>query len=449
MPNKISEIAAIEIKKARDEADAANEALLEYKNELGAANEALLESKNELDAANKMLVEQMNVLEESRKILQRHAMVFRKSEHQFRAFTATAPNAIISTDSVGLVTSWNKAAESIFGWTKDEMKGKPLSSIMPERHRKPHDTAVQKIASNLESKIEINRIVELEAIRKDGSEFPVELAISSWWVDDEVFFGGIIRDITEKVEAAKRDAQYVADLQEARTEAILSNKTKSEFLANMSHELRTPLNAVIGFSEIMLSEVFGKLNDRHAEYTADILNSGKHLLNVINDVLDLSKIEAGHLELSKEDINLSDIMNSCHILIKERAHDKNLSIVFDFDEDVIFMGDEIRIKQIILNLLTNAVKFTNAGGRISVTARDETNHVYIVVNDTGIGMNNEGLMKALTKFSQVDSVLTREQEGTGLGLPIAKELIELHGGTLELESELGVGTTVTVILPKS
>ncbi len=242
-------------------------------------------------------------------------------------------------------------------------------------------------------------------------------------------------------------------LQAARTEqrrVELANRTKSEFLANMSHELRTPLNAIIGFSDMMRRQMFGKLPDRYSSYIDDIHASSIHLLDVINDLLDISKIEAGHIDLSIEPIRLDGIFDGCSRFVRERAASAGVQLTIDREEAgaITLAVDEVKTKQILLNLLSNAVKFTPEG-TVSMRARAvDMAWAEIDVADTGIGMTAAEIKVALEPFRQVDSSLGRKYSGTGLGLPLAKTLAELHGGTLHVTSAPGAGTTVTVRLPR-
>ena len=231
----------------------------------------------------------------------------------------------------------------------------------------------------------------------------------------------------------------------------LANRGKSEFLANMSHELRTPLNAIIGFSEVIKGETMGPIaNDRYKSYATDIHQSGSHLLQLINDILDLFKIEAGMMELHTELIDLESTIESCLRIVGERAKDRRISIATDCDALLPpIVADERKIKQVLLNLLSNAVKFTPEGGEIAVAVSPGHEGVTIEVRDSGIGMRAEDIPIALAPFGQVDSRLNRKYEGTGLGLPFARRLIELHGGELSIASSLGQGTVVTIKLPES
>jgi signal transduction histidine kinase len=256
-------------------------------------------------------------------------------------------------------------------------------------------------------------------------------------------YRGTSRDVTEQIAAADR-------LREAKSAAEAANRSKSEFLANMSHELRTPLNAIIGFAEIIAKEMFGALNiQQYKEYAGDIAASGGNLLDIINDILDMSKVEAGRLDLRDEAVDIGLIVSSCQRLIAARARDANVSISCAIAANLPqIRADELRLKQIILNLLTNAVKFTQAGGRVTVSAAILPGGQFeLIVGDTGIGMTDEQIGLALQPFRQIDNSLTRKNQGTGLGLPLAKAFTELHGGRLHIQSVPGAGTTVAVVLP--
>jgi signal transduction histidine kinase len=260
--------------------------------------------------------------------------------------------------------------------------------------------------------------------------------------------GGLLAtylDITER-------KRFEADLRRAKEEAELASRTKTEFLANMSHELRTPLNAVIGFAEIMQSEVFGPLGDaRYTEYAADIRDSGQHLLNLINDLLDVSKIEFGKVELVEETVDLTSIIDSCMRLMRDRADQAALELTAHTPPNLPYLrADGRRLKQILLNLMSNAVKFTPSGGQVTVrVTMPEEGGIKIAVSDTGIGIAAHDLAKALQPFGQIDSRMTRKYQGTGLGLPLTKSMIEMHGGSLQLDSVVGRGTAAILWLPPS
>jgi two-component system cell cycle sensor histidine kinase PleC len=249
----------------------------------------------------------------------------------------------------------------------------------------------------------------------------------------------------------ERQHETYVELETAKARAETENSQKSQFLANISHELRTPLNAIIGFSEIIKDEVMGELgNDQYKTYVRDIHSSGVHLLSLINDILDYSKAEAGKLDIEIEEVDVSKIILSCLRLQEPRAKNAEVNLAKELpSERIIIHTDAKRLKQILLNLLSNAVKFTPNGGTVKISGwqnvKDDT--ISIEVKDTGIGIAPKDLARALSPFGQVDSELARRYEGTGLGLPLTKKFVELLGGKLHLESEVGKGTTVTVTLP--
>ncbi len=261
----------------------------------------------------------------------------------------------------------------------------------------------------------------------------------------EIFAHGFMFEIT-----AQKNLEH--ELRQAYEETFSASKTKSDFLATMSHELRTPLNSIIGFAEIMSGQMFGPLgSDQYVEYAGNIQASGKHLLELINDILDLSKIEAGQFEIMPEDCEINELFRACRILMQERALKAGLKFsITNLPENVIAVIDERRIKQVLINLLSNAIKFTEKGGEISMYAEyDELTGLKISVSDTGIGIKPENIEKVFDKFGQVEQGPNRGGEGTGLGLTIAKSLIEMHGGRIGIRSVYGQGTTVSATLPVS
>jgi len=250
---------------------------------------------------------------------------------------------------------------------------------------------------------------------------------------------------------AKQDAERAADTARvSMIKAQTSDRAKSEFLANMSHELRTPLNAILGFSEIMKNEILGPLGtEQYREYIQDIHESGAYLLDVIGDILDISKVETGNLELAEGEVDLKEVINKSVRLVQERAQDAGVSLKIEGSEFPVIYADERLLKQCLVNLLSNAVKFTPDGGRIEIrVTRSKDADLVVRVSDTGIGIADEDYDKVLSPFGQVESAYSGTYEGTGLGLPITKALVELHGGSLSLESAVGVGTSVTLTFPK-
>jgi signal transduction histidine kinase len=258
----------------------------------------------------------------------------------------------------------------------------------------------------------------------------------------------LLKTFADQAVIAVENVRLFTEIQEKTAQLEIANRHKSEFLANMSHELRTPLNAVIGFSEVLLERMFGEVNEKQEEYLSDILSSGKHLLSLINDILDLSKIEAGRMELEAQPFNLPAALDNALTLIKERAARNSIGLEVQVDQRIgEIVADERKVKQVLLNLLSNAVKFTPEGGRITMSAALNDGLIEVSVADTGIGIAPEDQAAVFEEFRQVGTDYARKREGTGLGLALARRLVELHGGTLSLESELGKGSTFTFTLP--
>jgi PAS domain S-box-containing protein len=285
---------------------------------------------------------------------------------------------------------------------------------------------------------------ESEIYRRDGSTI---------WISENcrevrsthgelVYYEGTVENITERKKAE-------AELHLARLQAEESSKAKSAFLANMSHELRTPLNAIMGFSELLTQELYGPLGDpRYQEFASDIFRSGKHLLAIIGDILDLAKVEAGQLDLDARETDIVGLVHNAIRLVSETARHRDITLNLYAPGGVIWaMVDPTRLRQILLNLLSNAIKFTPEGKTVSLICGREDDRLYLRVADTGIGMSAEDLEKVMQPFHQVDNSLSRRYEGAGLGLPLTKSLVELHDATMMIESEPGKGTTVTVLLP--
>jgi two-component system cell cycle sensor histidine kinase PleC len=368
-----------------------------------------------------------------------HALRF--SEERFRGFTE------VSSDWV-----WEMDADLRFSYISrrfEELAGLPLEGRIGKTSEELGDPSrdPENWRAHLRDLRAGRPFRNFEFCRELPSGEPQWISTSGKPVlgDDGTFLGyrGTAADVTPRKHAEE-------ELRQATEAAELASRSKSEFLANMSHELRTPLNAIIGFSEMTVQGIFGPVGDpKYIEYAKDINASGQHLLDLINDILDLSKIEAGKLELEEQVIDVPRIVKSCLNLVRERGQRAGLTIETQIPDGLPSLrADDRKLKQIVINLLSNAIKFTPTGGTVVVAvARESGDGFTIRVSDSGIGMTPEDIATALEPFGQVDIKLDRKYEGTGLGLPLTKALIELHGGTLVIESEPGAGTTVIVKLP--
>jgi len=332
---------------------------------------------------------------------------------------------------------------------------------MPEVRTRLQETAAQVPgARTFEAQIEDGSWLHISERRtKDGGYVSVGTDITrikeheQKLVDNDLRLRASVIDLKRSQTALERQAVELADLAEKYSEeknrAEEANQTKSRFLANMSHELRTPLNAIIGFSEIMGSGMFGTLgSEKYQEYCHDILTSGRYLLEVINDILDMSKIEAGRMQLDMEPLDLSKTLQESMRVVSGRAEHKNLVLDADIEGTLAVVADRRAIKQIMVNLLSNAVKFTPDGGRVVVRGRMREDSIHLMIADTGIGIAPQSLTRLGRPFEQVESQLTKTYHGSGLGLAIAKSLTNLHGGSMRLRSRLGTGTVVCVSLPR-
>lgn len=438
-------------------------------------NRELFKSQHEL----RMLNEQ----------LKRKFQELQLSEERFETLVNTIPDIVYKIDPEGKFTFLNPAIEKL-GYEPKELLGKHFSEIILPAHvravssqyvlpecsgRNTGDKTAPKLFDERRTGdrktigIEIgllakNRDIMPGVVESLGKEVVIVEVNSSGLYEVAAnskrrkFIGtvGIIRDITERKLA--EDA-----LHKAKVEAETANKAKSEFLANMSHELRTPLNAVIGFSEFMAEGMAGPLTDKQIEYLNDIVGSGRHLLSLINDILDLSKIEAGKTELELKEFNLRKLLEGNIVMFKEKALKHNIKTSVEVEKGLGgIVADERRIKQIIFNLLGNAFKFTQDGGSVRVAARRvascklqgageglklESDHIEISVTDTGIGISEEDQTRLFRPFEQLEETLTKRYEGTGLGLHLSKRFVEMHGGNIWVESEKGKGSKFTFVIP--
>jgi two-component system cell cycle sensor histidine kinase PleC len=307
-------------------------------------------------------------------------------------------------------------------------------------------------ARTFEAQLEDGRWLHISERRtKDGGYVSVGTDITALKTHEEKLVDSekrLMATVADLRASQQRLAELAEKYAEEKTRAEEANQAKSKFLANMSHELRTPLNAIIGFSEIMESGMFGPLGaEKYHEYCGDIRGSGQYLLEVINDILDMSKIEAGRIRLDFEDLNLDSLLAEAMRVVAARAQDKQLELTTRISPELRLRADRRALKQIALNLLSNAVKFTPYGGRITVRGRASNYCITLTILDSGIGIAKDALARLGRPFEQVESQLTKSHQGSGLGLAISKSLVELHGGSMRIRSTLGKGTLVVVRLP--
>ncbi|MFC1489708.1 PAS domain S-box protein [Candidatus Latescibacterota bacterium] len=371
--------------------------------------------------------------------LKKAEQVLRESEERFRLLVQNSSDTIVILDAEGIQTYVSPSIERITGLKPEEVTGLSAFEII---HPDDIPFVTEKIAESIANPGGTLR-AEYRHRCKDGSWVSLE-AVATNLLDDPRVNGIVVntRDVTERY-------KHEQELYQAKEAAEVASRSKSSFLANMSHELRTPLNSVIAMSDILMEKYFGDLNDKQEDYIKDIRDSGQHLLSLINDILDLSKVEAGYspLEISKVDLKL--LLESSLTIVREKSLKHGIELIFDVDEKVKFIqADERKIKQVVFNLLSNAVKFTQDGGKVGIEAHLEKNAVQVCIWDSGIGISEDDLEKVFGEFVQTDTSLTKKYEGTGLGLALVKRFIKQHGGNIWVESSINKGSRFIFTLPR-
>jgi PAS domain S-box-containing protein len=366
-----------------------------------------------------------------------------ESETQFRSVTDTANDAIITVDIRGRINYLNQAARRVFGLDGSESPEMSFYELFP---RTEHARLNQLVNDALESEDATGDQVlrhEIEAQRKSGDRFPSETSVASWRTDQRHFVTAIIRDITERQRTQQDMEQRNLELQQA-------NAAKSDFMAQMSHELRTPLNAILGFSELMADKIMGELNEEQTRSIHDIYSSGQHLLNLIDDVLDISKVEAGKVTLEPVDLSISEAVNEAVREIRPVSGAANQKITLNISpETPSITADKKMLRQVLLNLFSNASKFSPPGSEINLSSDCQEDFCRIRVSDHGIGIKPDQLKKVFDPFYQAETLTDKAKEGTGLGLNICKQYITLMGGQIWAESTYGEGSTFTFTLPST
>jgi PAS domain S-box-containing protein len=366
--------------------------------------------------------------------------------------------SIIATDLNGTILSYNEGSRRTYGYEPEEIIGAPITIFVPpgqEEHQRSREILRQVRRDGSFSG-------ETERVRKGGKRFAVRMVMTLRY-DNEgapVGYTTVSRDITDRKELEAKLREYTENLealvdsktgqlQEANALLERANRLKADFLASMSHELRTPLNAILGFADVLREELTGPLNEQQRQFTRDILESGRQLLNLINDILDLSKVDAGKMKLNAEEVELSGIFDEVQTIVQGMAVRKGLALSFREEPAGLRVRcDRVKLLQILYNLLSNAVKFTAAGGSVRVESERREGAVHFRVIDTGVGIPADALELIFEEFRQVDARLSREYGGTGLGLALTKKYVELHGGTITVESQEGKGSVFTFMIPE-
>lgn len=380
-----------------------------------------------------------------------------EAEQRFHELLEAAPDAILEVDQDGRVLLINAAAERIFGYAREELLKLTVEELVPASMRANHVRHRTVYIAHPQTR-PMGSGLELKAQRKDGSLFPVEISLSPNPSKDGLRVIAVVRDITQRKEIENRlhavREQYAAELTakneqlEARNREVeKANQLKSEFLASMSHELRTPLHTIIGFSELLAEEIQGTLNSDQKRFVGHVLQDARHLLELINEVLDISKIESGKLELQRDMFDFKDCVEEVMHSIRQQADNKGISLENKDAFQSKLYADRLRLKEILYNLLSNAVKFTGKGGRVWLESEVQGEFLQVTVGDTGVGIREEEQGAIFEKFYQAAAASGSIHQGTGLGLPIAKHLVELHGGRIWVESKPDQGSRFILTLP--
>lgn len=370
-----------------------------------------------------------------------------QAEARLRELLEVAPDAIVEVDREGRIVLLNKATEKLFGYAREELLGTSVETLLPEALRDRHVMHRAEYLSNPSTR-PMGQGLTLSARRRDGSELPVEVSLSPIRIGDSFTVMAIVRDVSERRSFEQEIRKANQELEARNREVESANQLKSEFLASMSHELRTPLHTIIGFTELLEEQSQGSLNAAQKRFLGHVHHDSVHLLELINDILDLSKIEADQMEIQIESFDARDVIRDVLHGISQACRTKNISVEDRIAKPVFVLADRVRFREIVTNLLGNAVKFTQKGGRVWIEQPSAASGMAsISVSDTGVGIAAADQTAIFDRFRQVGPATSGIREGTGLGLAIVKRLVEMQGGSITVESAPARGSVFTFTIP--